>query len=62
MISTILNMIGIPVLSTLSTLLFIIFFVVMLIWVFKLDRSYIKSVSEMPIRDSDFCSPDDKDD
>lgn len=50
MISNILSSIdGIAVYPVISLLIFLPFFVAVTIWIFKLDKQYLKRMSELPL-------------
>lgn len=40
---------GIGILPLISLLFFVSFFTVILIWVFKVDKNYIKKMEELPL-------------
>jgi len=40
---------GIGILPLISLLIFVTFFTVILIWVFKADKNYIKKMEELPL-------------
>lgn len=40
---------GIGIYPIISLLVFFIFFVVMLLWMFKIDKNYIKKMQDLPL-------------
>ncbi len=40
---------GIGIYPIISLLVFFIFFVIMLLWMFKIDKKYIKKMQELPL-------------
>ena len=43
---------GIGIYTIISMIIFILFFIGMIIWVFKVDKKYIKHMSELPLNDN----------
>ena len=44
---------GIEFYTIVSMIIFILFFVGMIIWLFKVDKKYIKDMSELPLEEND---------
>ena len=42
---------GIEFYTIVSMIIFILFFIGMIIWLFKVDKKYIKDMSELPLED-----------
>ena len=42
---------GIEFFTIVSMLIFILFFIGMIIWLFKVDKKYIKTMSELPLEE-----------
>ena len=42
---------GIEFYTIVSMIIFILFFIGMIIWLFKVDKKYIKEMSELPLED-----------
>jgi cbb3-type cytochrome oxidase subunit 3 len=42
---------GIEIYTIISMLIFIVFFIGMIIWLFKVDKKYIKDMSELPLNE-----------
>jgi len=42
---------GIEIYTIISMLIFILFFIGMIIWLFKVDKKYIKDMSELPLNE-----------
>ena len=40
---------GVEIYPLISLLVFIIFFVVILVWMFKIDKNYIKEMEQLPL-------------
>ena len=40
---------GVEIYTIISMLIFILFFIGMIIWLFKVDKKYIKDMSELPL-------------
>ena len=45
------SMEGIEFYAIVSMIIFILFFIGMTIWIFKVDKNYIKKMSELPLTD-----------
>ncbi len=44
---------GIGIYTIISMIIFILFFIGMTIWLFKVDKKYIKTMSELPLSEED---------
>jgi cbb3-type cytochrome oxidase subunit 3 len=42
---------GIEIYTIISMIIFILFFIGMTIWLFKVDKRYIKTMSELPLKE-----------
>ncbi|NWG26974.1 MAG: cbb3-type cytochrome c oxidase subunit 3 [Ignavibacteriaceae bacterium] len=42
---------GIEIYTIISMIIFILFFIGMSIWLFKVDKKYIKTMSELPLKE-----------
>jgi cbb3-type cytochrome oxidase subunit 3 len=42
---------GIEIYTIISMIIFILFFIGMTIWLFKVDKKYIKTMSELPLKE-----------
>jgi len=40
---------GVEIYTIISMIIFILFFIGMIIWLFKVDKKYIKEMSELPL-------------
>jgi len=47
---------GVTVYPVISLVVFILFFVVILIWMIKADKNYIKTMSDLPLEDNSLNS------
>lgn len=52
------TIIGIEIFPIISFLIFFIFFCVLFIWVFRIQKSEIKTLSAMPLNDGDLTNED----
>ncbi|HSW54038.1 MAG TPA: hypothetical protein VLH59_03035 [Ignavibacteriaceae bacterium] len=43
---------GIGIYTIISMIIFILFFIGMIIWIFKVDKKYIKHMSELPLNEN----------
>ena len=44
---------GIEVYPLISLLIFFVFFVIMIIWLFRVDKSYLEKMSSLPLEETD---------
>ena len=51
---------GIEFYTIVSMIIFILFFVGMTIWLFKVDKKYIKQMSELPLKEDDKKTPNEE--
>ncbi len=47
---------GVELYAIAAMIIFIIFFVVMIIWLIKVDKNYIKEMSELPLKEDNETS------
>ena len=40
---------GVEIYPLISLVVFVVFFIVMLIWIFKVDKNYIKEMEKLPL-------------
>ena len=51
---------GIEFFTIVSMIIFILFFIGMTIWLFKVDKKYIKQMSELPLKEDDKNASDEE--
>lgn len=45
---------GIEIYPLISLLIFFVFFVITIIWLFKVDKSYLEKMSNLPLEETDY--------